>query len=44
LQGTRQFEENRGLDALERHEYSNNETLRIVTSNILENYFYKEDD
>jgi hypothetical protein len=38
-----QFEENRGLDALEMHEYSSNDILRRTTSNILETYFYKDD-
>jgi len=39
-----QFEENRGLEAMETLEYSNNETLRQLTCEILENYFYKDDD
>jgi hypothetical protein len=44
FQGVVQFEQSRGLDAMETLEYSNNEVLRQLASEILETYFYKEDD
>lgn len=43
-QAAKEFEECHGLDCLEALEYSSNDTLRTQTNDLLETYFYKDDD
>ena len=44
LQGVKSFEELGGLDCLELLEYHANEELRGRTNDILDTYYYKDDD
>lgn len=44
LQAAKEFEECRGLDCLEALEYSSNDTLRTQTNDLLETYFYKDNE
>jgi hypothetical protein len=43
-EGVQMFQDGGGLESLEGLEYNNNESLRVHADNILDVYFYKEDN